>query len=100
MGPINLDGLGTLAIVAAGSIAVGGAVVGISLDHAFNAAADKDPAVIGVRLTSEQQILRKNGALCDAYLTQSFTSAMAKPPGQQIVTLHLPKNPAQSCPKT
>lgn len=51
---------------------------------------------VGVTLTKEQQTLRKNGALCDAYLTEAFAQSLRE---NKVVELKLPANPAQNCPK-
>ena len=91
------DGVGKFLVVCAGAIAAAGVIVGVGGTKLMSGG--KEDSVVGVKLSAEQEVLRKNGALCDAYLKEAFGKALSAPKGQQVVKLELPKNPAQNCPK-
>lgn len=80
-------------------IGLGGLVVGGGVTVAGGKLLENKNDIVGVELTKEQQVLRKNGALCDAYLIQAFDKALAaENKKDRIVKLELPANPAQNCP--
>lgn len=93
MGGDMFRGLGTALLTAAFGLAVVGGGAGYALSHYSD---KNDGATVGVRMNKEQLILRKNGALCDAYLKAAFDQSVAQ---QKVVDLKLPPNPAQQCPE-
>ncbi|TAL36497.1 MAG: hypothetical protein EPN97_06235 [Alphaproteobacteria bacterium] len=93
MGGDMFRGLGTMLLTAAFGIAAIGGGIGYGISHLSQD--DNDGAAVGVRMTQEQQILRKNGAVCDAYLTAAFSQSLKE---GRVVDLKLPANPAQNCP--
>jgi hypothetical protein len=94
MGSGMMDGLGKALLVMAFGIAAVGGGIGWGVSHFSD---KNDGATVGVRMTKEQMILRKNGALCDGYLTQAFDQSLK---AEKVVDLKLPQNPAQHCPDT
>jgi hypothetical protein len=79
------------AVAVVGVVVTGGIFYGMG-HHEGNV---HNSATVGVRLTDEQKILRKNGAVCDAYLTEAFKQSLKE---GKVVELKLPANPAQNCP--
>lgn len=92
------DGLwkGVLTLAFAGAAVIGGGAYVAGRMHQ-----DGDH-VIGVRVTQEHDVLRRNGALCDAWLAQAFGDAVKAYAGGEkdktVVTLALPSGAAQQCP--
>ena len=92
MGGDMFRGIGTVLLTAAFGIAVVGGGVGYGVSHFQD---KNDGATVGVRLTHDQTVLRKNGALCDAYMKAAFDQSLST---GKVVDLKLPPNPAQNCP--
>lgn len=95
--------LGKVLIAGASACVIGGAVIGGGGYWAVKKLTSNNDAVVGVRITAEQQTLRKNGALCDADLTKAFEQAVAEFKGGKgenlVINLKLPANPTQNCPR-
>lgn len=87
-----MDGVGKALLIAAFGVAVVGGGIGYGVSHYSD---KNDGATVGVRMTKEQLILQKNGALCDGYLKNAFDKSLTE---KKVVDLKLPQNPAQNCP--